>query len=349
LYHVTPNLITTINFKTYKPASLTEIGAIPAIYYYHPDHLGTNTFLTDITGKPYQYFVNLPYGEAMAEQSSTGYYQSPYKFNGKELDKETGLYYYGARYYDPRISVWLGVDPLAEKTPNQSPYTYCSNNPINRLDPDGMNDDEWDLVMKSGGSSTLTKVNDKGGNRTQYVNLKWQTKGGDTWDLGSKTYENWPNTADARADIKSNGQAALGPWNPNWYAKASGRIDYSPIDPITDILLGGIAAKWAIGGAKAAITSETRTLGNSFKNFTLSQVDEAFQVQVKSGKLELKFVNPKTGAKAYQNTKSGYSYNLDPGGMYGNKLELPHIDVNYSNPKPLNIAPKKKLTVAGGF
>ena len=61
----------------------------------------------------------------------------PYLFNGKELDTETGLYYYGARYYDPRVSLWLNVDPLAEKYPNISPYTYVANNPINAIDPDG--------------------------------------------------------------------------------------------------------------------------------------------------------------------------------------------------------------------
>ena len=61
----------------------------------------------------------------------------PYLFNGKELDSETGLYYYGARYYDPKVSLWLNVDPLAEKYPNISPYTYVANNPINAIDPDG--------------------------------------------------------------------------------------------------------------------------------------------------------------------------------------------------------------------
>ena len=41
----------------------------------------------------------------------------PYKFNGKEFDEETGLYYYGARYMNPRTGLWYGVDPLAEKHP----------------------------------------------------------------------------------------------------------------------------------------------------------------------------------------------------------------------------------------
>jgi RHS repeat-associated protein len=72
------------------------------------------------------------------QTANTPAYTSPYKFNGKELDDSTGLYYYGARYYDPRISVWMSVDPLAEKAPNYSPYLYVNNNPANAIDPDGM-------------------------------------------------------------------------------------------------------------------------------------------------------------------------------------------------------------------
>ena len=85
----------------------------------------------------------------MAEQSSLGYFQSPYKFNGKELDKETGLYYYGARYYDPRTSLWLSVDPLVEKYPGLSPYNYCLGNPVRYIDPDGRGpiDPWWKILM----------------------------------------------------------------------------------------------------------------------------------------------------------------------------------------------------------
>jgi RHS repeat-associated protein len=109
------------------------------IYFYHPDHLGTSTFLTDFNGELYQFYINLPFGETMAEQhSQTADYETPYKFNGKELDSETGLYYYGARYYDPRASIWLSTDPLMEKFPNINPYVYCYQNPINIIDPTGM-------------------------------------------------------------------------------------------------------------------------------------------------------------------------------------------------------------------
>jgi len=64
-----------------------------------------------------------------------GQYDNAYKFNGKELDDATQMYYYGARYYDPRISIFVSVDPLVEKT--FEPYSYVGNNPINFVDPTG--------------------------------------------------------------------------------------------------------------------------------------------------------------------------------------------------------------------
>jgi len=93
---------------------------------------------SDMSGVPYQYFLNLPFGEEMAAQhSTTAEFSSRYKFNAKELDQETGWYYYGARYYDPSVSQWLSVDPLAYKMPSWSPYSYTFNNPVRFIDPDG--------------------------------------------------------------------------------------------------------------------------------------------------------------------------------------------------------------------
>jgi RHS repeat-associated protein len=147
-----------VSFKEYKPITYEEAEkatkddlqetdavknptdkapTITPIYFYHPDHLGTSTFLTDANGAAYQFFLNLPFGETMAEQRPSTYFATNYKFNGKELDEETGLYYYGARYYDPRISIWYSVDPLAEKYPGVNPYVYCLQNPVNMIDPDG--------------------------------------------------------------------------------------------------------------------------------------------------------------------------------------------------------------------
>jgi RHS repeat-associated protein len=113
------------------------------LYYLHGDHLGTATYVTDDTGLPTQFFLNLPFGETFAEQQIQGKYVNPYKFNAKELDTETGFYYYGARYYNPRLSIWYGSDPLAEKMPSWSPYTYTFDNPVRYTDPTGMEKKDW--------------------------------------------------------------------------------------------------------------------------------------------------------------------------------------------------------------
>ncbi len=83
----------------------------------------------------------MPSGEQFSEQRDI--WATPYKFNGKELDAETGLYYYGARYYTPEIGIWLSVDPLSDKCPHQSNYMYCSGRLVNVIDPDGR--DEWEF------------------------------------------------------------------------------------------------------------------------------------------------------------------------------------------------------------
>lgn len=64
-------------------------------------------------------------------------YNSPFKFNGKEYDAETGNYNYGARYLNPKWSMWLGVDPLYEMYPGISPYSFTANNPIGNKEVDG--------------------------------------------------------------------------------------------------------------------------------------------------------------------------------------------------------------------
>ena len=60
-----------------------------------------------------------------------------YTFSAKEKDSETGLSYFGSRYYSSDLSIWLSVDPMSDKYPSLSPYTYCANNPVRCVDPDG--------------------------------------------------------------------------------------------------------------------------------------------------------------------------------------------------------------------
>jgi RHS repeat-associated protein len=115
-------------------------------YYYHSDHLGSSSLITDLDGNVAQHIEYIPFGEVFIEERNNTW-NTPYKFNAKELDEETGLYYYGARYYDPRISIWYGADPLQEEYPNVSTYCYTANNPIKFVDPNGMwLETAWDVT-----------------------------------------------------------------------------------------------------------------------------------------------------------------------------------------------------------
>ena len=122
-----------------QPMRVVTFKAVPGTartYYYHRDHLGSTTLITNDSGEVVQRVEYLPTGETYIEQQDTSWV-SPYKFNGKELDEETGFYYYGARYYDPRLSLWLGTDPMQGKYPGVSTYAYCMGNPVKFVDPDG--------------------------------------------------------------------------------------------------------------------------------------------------------------------------------------------------------------------
>ena len=105
-------------------------------FFYHSDHLGSTSYITDDKANITQYDAYLPYGELLVDEHSSSE-DLPYKFNGKQFDEETGLYYYGARYLNPMTSLWYGVDPLAEKYPNVNGYCYTMDNPIKYLDPNG--------------------------------------------------------------------------------------------------------------------------------------------------------------------------------------------------------------------
>ena len=122
------------------------------MYFYHPDHLGSSSYITDREGRITQHTEYIAFGEVLFEEHSTSR-TIPYLFNGKELDSETGLYYYGARYYDPRVSLWLNVDPMMLRDEamddedssnggvfnpmNNAVYAFSYQNPVKYVDPDG--------------------------------------------------------------------------------------------------------------------------------------------------------------------------------------------------------------------
>ena len=130
----------------YVPADTTH----EDIFYYHTDHLGSTSYITDAKANVAQFDAYLPYGELLVDEHSSSE-EMPYKFNGKEFDEETGLYYYGARYMNPRTSLWYGVDPLKESYSEISSYLYCHDNPVKLVDVNGMADEESSKADKRKG------------------------------------------------------------------------------------------------------------------------------------------------------------------------------------------------------
>jgi RHS repeat-associated protein len=133
-------------------------------YWYHSDHLGSAQLISNVDGEEYERIEYTPYGELWIEKASAASnIDIPYRFTGKEQDDETGLYYYGARYLDPKYSRWLSTDPALTdyipgapindevkkkngelpgmggvfNTVNLHLYHYAGNNPVKYIDPNG--------------------------------------------------------------------------------------------------------------------------------------------------------------------------------------------------------------------
>ena len=105
--------------------------------WYNPDQLGScSSWITCTDGEAVQHLHYLPWGEDFVDQRTINW-AARYAFSAKEKDTETGLSYFGSRYYSSDLSIWLSVDPMSDKYPSLSPYVYCANNPIKLVDPNG--------------------------------------------------------------------------------------------------------------------------------------------------------------------------------------------------------------------
>ncbi|MBI1928691.1 hypothetical protein HYR99_31160 [Candidatus Poribacteria bacterium] len=103
-------------------------------FFYHADGLGSITDLTDSAGAVARAYVYDAFGQIVQQ---VGTLPNPYTYTGRELDAESGLYYYRARYYDARVGRFLPEDPI-KIVGGLNLYLYASDNPINVLDPTGL-------------------------------------------------------------------------------------------------------------------------------------------------------------------------------------------------------------------
>jgi RHS repeat-associated protein len=128
------------------------------VSFYLQDHLGTSAIVLDAAdSEPRVSSTSLPYGATEAEVVSDAGFEAEYEFTGKERDEETGLDYFGARYYAANLGRWASPDPLVVHGPSpENPYSYVSGNPLARVDPDGLEDVQITPVAAPSGQQSFT-------------------------------------------------------------------------------------------------------------------------------------------------------------------------------------------------
>ncbi len=150
--------------------------------YFHPDHLGSSSYVTDKKGNFFEMIEYLPYGETLYDEAAT-VDKTEFRFTSKEMDAETGLYYYGARYYDAKLCKWISTDPILEEyfptgdkekdkqlpgmggafnPVNLNLYHYAGNNPIVITDPNGKESKQYTADKAIDGKTIFDKYGYKG-------------------------------------------------------------------------------------------------------------------------------------------------------------------------------------------
>ncbi|HYH05001.1 MAG TPA: RHS repeat-associated core domain-containing protein, partial [Bacillota bacterium] len=120
----------TVKYYFANNQRVAENSSVEGIRYYHQDHLGSSSALSDANATLLLRTNYAPYGETITTQGNASV---KYRFTGKEQDG-TGLYYFGARYYDPMMGRFISVDPIGDGI---NWYGYCNGNPIKYVDLDG--------------------------------------------------------------------------------------------------------------------------------------------------------------------------------------------------------------------
>lgn len=134
-------------------------------FFYHQNHQGSPVFVSTASGYLTEQQLLQAYREVFASAQNAASWRSPYSFTGKEFDAESGLHYFGARYYLSSLGVWLSTDPLADQFANMSPYAYAANNPALFTDRWGLAPDPpaWWTQFNTRLNSALLSIQEANG------------------------------------------------------------------------------------------------------------------------------------------------------------------------------------------
>jgi RHS repeat-associated protein len=138
-------------------------------FYFHADHLGSTTVLTDPQGDVHEHLQYFPDGELWIERGPRRPING-HRFSGKFFDPETGFYDFEQRFYDPQTSLWLSIDPALRDEPTElagkrfrlAGFTHVNNNPLRFTDPDGREPVTVTVIVVGAGLAILLTPNSAG-------------------------------------------------------------------------------------------------------------------------------------------------------------------------------------------
>ena len=120
-----------------------------------------------------------------------GHTTDSYGGSAKEMDVEMGYSYFGARYYDSDLSIWLSVDPMSDKHPNFTPYAYVYQNPMNLIDPIGL--DSFKINVQN---HSIDRVNVEGSSSHTFIVQNGDETTITTLDINDKGLVKMPDSGD---------------------------------------------------------------------------------------------------------------------------------------------------------
>ena len=302
-----------------------KTGENPIVRYQYDNHLGSSCLELDNTGQIISYEEYHPFGTTSyrSGRSQTDVSLKRYKYCGKERDEETGLYYYGMRYYAAWICRFVNVDPLQFKYPYYTPYQYAGNKPITYIDLDGgeekdsqtytvqSGDDPTKIAQKFGisiwdlakwnqghqeGGGFFTDIGD--GNYKDYwvtgKGTSWSIKPGDVLNIvDGKQSTHSTNVIDGKFEYN-------GSMYPMGYPQGGGIYSVGLLDPFIDIAtekISGVLQKIGIGKKTSDITAGIALLAGSL---LLAKKVPSFRSNVTKGKVQYTKSNLQLGLQMHK-------------------------------------------------
>jgi len=291
---------------------ITMSGTTPTYHYYIQDHQGNNRVVFNQNGTIEQTNHYYPFGMTFGEGIDNS--DNRYKYNNKELDRMHGLdlYGYGARHLDASIGRWGVMDPLAEKHYNISPYAYCSENPVNRIDPDGRDEFLLTWLPKGdavGHSAVAIEDRDSKGNLTGYLVVRHLWPEGGSAEVGKSKDADYRYEVIAKSDLASfnggEGRGADGIIKINGDAHQDNVMSASldldekynskyemPNNDCATYTKGAVESVGINGSTPSTVTVEGATSGITYKSVDATTPGSVHNAVAKSGDKRVEVLKP---------------------------------------------------------